>query len=254
VKALDAHDVDAWYGALLRKVSPTTAKFYLAEVRRSFRLAVARGWMDRNPADAVERRAPEPVERLPFTLDEVQALLGVTRGTEWETMILLGLCLGAREMDCARMRWEAVNWEARSITWLPAKKARFRKPVTLALVNPLAAHLEERRKATGFMCPEMAERTVSAVSASFVRRIMPAAGVDPCRTSREVGNAMARKSFHSLRHTLATLLQSAGVADLVARRITDHASAAVAEGYRHGDAEMTRDPLERVLVPFTKVS
>ena len=53
-------------------------------------------------------------------------------------------------------------------------------------------------------------------------------------------------SFHSLRHTAATLLRMTGSSEAVAREIIGHDSASVDRGYVHMDAGAMRDALNRL--------
>jgi len=53
-------------------------------------------------------------------------------------------------------------------------------------------------------------------------------------------------SFHSLRHTAASLLKNAGVSDVVARDIIGHDSAAVSASYTHIDQQTERSALDKL--------
>lgn len=259
------------YAAAIRKfghanlpldaITPTVARAYVATLAtkesasvramcgplsRIMERARDEGLVSRNPfAGAVPKRSQSANVRLTFTREDVVKLLKHATG-DWKTLILLGLCTGARIGDCAAMT--AGNIHGDSIQWTPAKKSRKGKPVVLPLVEPLASHIRTL-PASGPLCPELSKVEISGrngLSCKF-GEVLKAAGIDTGESATSSGRMWHARTFHSLRHTLATWLAETGAEESLRRRIVDHESAAVHAGYLHYGIETLRQSLTRAL-------
>ena len=66
-----------------------------------------------NVAEAVDLLEEDPDKRLPFSVEQVRALLEVA-DTEWRGLILLGFYAGMRLGDAARLTWGNIDLENRA--------------------------------------------------------------------------------------------------------------------------------------------
>lgn len=251
ITAVATKDIDAWLEKLAESNSASTARHRLLVLRGVFAFAVKHGVIDRNPALAVETPKANPATREPFTAKEVGKMIVQARaeGGDMQTLFLLGLCTGARLMDCASMRWDAVDLDAGRLSYIPRKKRRTGHAATVSLVDPLLGHLRDAKRSSAFLCPSLQSYTASHVSRLFAD-FMARAGVAGSQVKTDRARVFHTKSFHALRHTVATLLAEAGVDELVRRRITDHEDKKVAEIYSHVSVESTGRALNQVLAPF----
>lgn len=246
--SLTARDVQTYATDRLKAgMSPQSVRGEVTHLSSIFKLAHAQGQIEKNPAAAVDIPDGTPEERQPFTEGELRALMSEAKGTEWETMIYLGLYTAARLGDCAKMKWEHVDLVGGGLKWTPEKTDRKRKKQAVPLALPLASHLEtlagtDKAQESPFLCPHLATLAKATISEHF-SNLIRRAGVDAAQVTRANGKKFVTKSFHSLRHTNATLLHVQGVASEVRQKISGHASAKVHAGYTHTQAGQLREAL-----------
>ena len=182
--------------------------------------------------------------RRPFTMDEVKAILKMA-DAEWRSMILFGLYTGQRLGDIAQMTWEQVDREAGEIRLQTGKTERLQK---IPIPPPLLKHIKSLPKPAHGQIPlhARAEEIVSiqgkvgSLSIQF-HKIMSDAGIVPKKTHRKSEEesektskrAVAKVSFHSLRHTTTSLLKNAGVSPAIAEEFVGHDSAEMNRVYTH---------------------
>ena len=239
--------------------SAQTVNLNVKIVRSVFAVAHKRGLILRNPAAGVERIDGEPVQREPFTVEEIKRLLHAAPDDEWRGLILLGYHTGGRIGDLSRLCWRSVDLEKRTIAYRPEKTRKQRKDTLVTMGEALHAFLLSLPSADNGnspLFPRMASKKVSGehgLSKTF-SRIMAAAKVDalPVVTSykaktgsKEKGKArkLSRRSFHSLRHTMISLMADAGVSEEVRRKVTAHASGDVHARYTHHATSTLRSAL-----------
>ena len=263
-----------------RKCIERTAKttnHYCSDVAGMFRAAVREGLLLANPCAALEK-LPEhdSTEREVFTVAEVGTLVNVAgdaawqaevfrsvseveeeliqRSADWQGLILLGFYVGARLSDCAAMRWENVNLERKTITFMPAKTSRKRKKLEVPLHPRLCTFLDTRAAQTTKadpLFPALVGAPVGGrhgLSSQFIA-IMDSAKIDR-QTTREgtKGGQRAQhdRSFHALRHSLTSTLANTDVSEVIRRRIVGHESADVHAGYTHTERETLARALGKV--------
>ena len=227
--------------------APRTCSEIIKTINMIFDRALAEGFIAKNPWKGVEKRTGKHREREPFTVEDIKILLNTcdngrrtkAHARDWKTMILLGLCTGARAGDCRSMTWEQIE---RGETWVlsftPSKKSQSGRVVSLPIVEPLRSHLEGLRWKKGALCPSLVNTPVSdrgGISAQF-RTLVDQSGI-PVKVIEGSGNGQdfRSKTFHSLRHTLGSFLLNQGVPEEWRMRILDHDSREVHKGYTHAD-------------------
>lgn len=205
-----------------------------------------------NVADAVERTVGAAEEREPFTVAELESLLAVA-GDEWRGMILLGAFSGLWIADAASLTWGALNLEAGTMAFQPAKTRRTdSKPLTIALHADVMEHFLRVPRGIGNapLFPSLHGRKPGShggLSNEFAR-LMVRAGVDRARGREKqgAGRRFRGKSFHSLRHTMISRLAEAEVSADVRKLISGHDSESSHKRYVHLSLASQREAMAKL--------
>jgi integrase len=227
-----------------------------------FRKAQKLGIIKLNPAEGVETLDCDSERRDPFTMDQVRAILAHAPDDEWRGLILLGLYTGARLGDCSRMRWEHVDLHAGVVRFTPAKTKRGNRGRVVAIpMHPtLHSHLMKLNApddGEAFLFPALGIAKLpghSGLSRRF-QAIMEKAGVSaPVARKRgtashgekNAGREVRSLTFHSLRHTLTSLMHNAGVSAELRMQVTGHSTEDSHARYTHTDVATLREALNSV--------
>jgi integrase len=100
----------------------------------------------------------------------------------------------------------------------------------------------------------MGTKVTAALSKAFAEEILIPAGLMLPRpkhhasadTGRKAKRQVNELSFHSLRHSLVTLLKATGASNSMAQQIVGHDSAAVSERYTHLSASDTTESISKL--------
>jgi integrase len=254
---LSAKDVLSFRDKLLKRVAPSTVNQHVKILRVALNQAKREGLIQTNPAAQVMRvkLAGDEVERRAFTLPELKQILRVATD-EWRGMIAFGLYTGQRLGDIARLTWNNIDTERQEIRFAAAKtKRRIVLPIAAPLFDYLT-NLPAAEDATQPLFPKLAARLRSSNRAGTLSNqfydILVAAGLAPLRSHRGTGKgrgsrrARSQISYHSLRHTVTSLLKAAGVSDAVAREFVGHESAAISQHYTHIETAALRRAAEKL--------
>lgn len=246
-----------------------TARTHMVMLGSIMERAFLRGIIPRNPVKLVRSPAKSatatPKEdresRQPFRPEEIAAILKVLENpdpyfrallrtplhTEWKTATLLGLCCGLRITDATRLRWADFDLEAGTVALIPEKKARKGRTIVLPLAAPLLRHLLAQDRAGEWVTPGLRGRRHNPQR--FID-IVKLAGVDPgishTPSKKDAGRPLRLKTFHSLRHTLLTMLAAAGTEKQLRMLISDHDDPRVNDRYTHGTVERLGAELAKV--------
>jgi integrase len=247
LSSLTASDIQSFLTKRQRKgCSPTTVNLDGKILRTALNSARRQGLISHNPAEAVELPAIKTVQRATFSAGEVSILLSTADG-EWKNLIMLGYFTGARLGDCVRMRWNAVDFTAGTLTFTPEKTKNRggNTEVVLPLHPELAAHLEKiavADTAEKFISPHMAELTPGGrhgLSEGF-KRIVVKAGLDLQTVQGYGSRSISKRTFHALRHSFTSALANANVPPELRMKLTGHTSEAVHRGYSHHELAVLR--------------
>jgi integrase len=212
--------------------SPQTANLSIDVVSAALNAALRQGYIQRNPATAIENLSVKTGERETFTPTQVAKLVHSATG-DWSGAILLGYYTGARLSDVANMRWDAIDWRNKVIRFTPSKT---KKPVTIPLHRDLEREL---LKTAGIgrtpIFPSLAGKITagkSGLSGGFAA-VMEKAGIEGKRIKPGGVRTRSSLTFHSLRHSFNSAMANAGVAQEVRQKLTGHASAEMNAQYTH---------------------
>lgn len=241
MQMISAADIQGWYQMRMKSLGPTTVHTRLGFLRRLFQRAYLERVVDRNPVDLVVRNQARVVKRSAFTREEIQKLMGYLESTqdqEWATMLMLGLCLGARLQDCAQMTFEHYDPVAQTFTWRPMKTPE--RVQTVPVVEPLLSWVKAllAQRKSGPLCPRLVGMSGASLSNQFAKRLTT---VGIGQDARACGaRRLKQRSFHCLRHTLPSWLLAAGVDERTSMAIVGHHSKEVHQGYTHAEMDAMR--------------
>lgn len=236
----------------LKRVSFGTVSRYLISLRAAFNSAVQDGLISRSPFVACNMQKlapanmPRKTQRMPFTLQEMAHIL-TQFPPIWRDISLLSFATGGQRLgDVCCMKWESVDFFNNTVTFTTQKTG---KRISSPMV-PILRAMFERRYVAGevYVFPDMAKtymRASSWVSTEFTS-LLRASGIlkdSDCDLSGS-RRRVSEKSFHSIRHTVVSMLRSSTMftADL-AREIVGHDSEAIERAYFTAAPEAKMDGL-----------
>ena len=230
--------------------SARTCNLAMKIIGAAFNSARRQGFITTNPVEALESLPSKSAARETFTSEQLVALLTVSSG-EWRAAIIFGYYTGARLLDVARVRWDAIDLPGRCVRYTPRKTGR-------ELLIPLHSELENcllemscPDNGRAFVFPSLAAKAGKGtggghgLSATF-NRIMTKAKVAGTFTQPQKGKGRATQtlSFHSLRHSFNSAMANAGVAQELRQKLTGHASAEMNAIYTHHQLGSLRGAIE----------
>ena len=239
-------DIKAWVDARRAEVRYGTVRKALGAVRAAFEWAVDAQILNTNPCTGV--RVPpdtkgEKVVHEAFTLDEVRLLLDKLPD-EWASAVRC--CLGTygqRLGDILALKWEAFDWQTRTVHLITGKTAReLHQPMQPDFYAWALARYEAAQKTGGeaaiYVHPTLRRHTnPSAEFTQLVRLHNIGLQGKNLAGSRRTWHS---KTFHSLRATVATMLQASGVSQGLAMELVGHDSAVVHAAYIRPTTEQLR--------------
>jgi integrase len=250
VAALSAEDIAKFRDAEARERSRATANLSLKVLRICFGEAERRGLLTTNPARRVSvlKLRGERTHRRPFTLDELRRLLDVAGDSEWRGLILLGIYTGQRLGDLARLAWQQVDLDKRTVRFVQQKTGhRLELPLAKTVQDYLLT-LSAPDDPKAFVFPQSARTAdvkIGTLSNQF-HELLEQVGLAKTRThqaekeGRNARRVTSELSFHSLRHSAVSLLKASGATDAMARAIAGHETTAMSEHYTHLSADDLR--------------
>lgn len=233
----------------------------LKVVRALFRTGGKQGHLTFDPSQGVKltsrksKGQAQQVTREILDAAELDVILAKASG-EWLTATMLGRYSGARLGDCVRMRWSHVDLAEKIIRYSDQKTGKkYAVPIHRRLYEHLLA-LAGSDDPHGLLTPTLAKKDTggcNGLSAQF-QKIMANAGVDTMtvdtkaleKVDGKASRTLARRSFHSLRHTYNTELANADVSQEVRRKLVGHSSDDVNDIYTHLDLALFRTAIDKL--------
>lgn len=209
----------------------TTINKALAALRRVLESALAEGIVTHNAAKTCRSLATkDSTQRAPFTLAEIRALIDHRQTSdEWKGAIIIGAQTGLRLSDILSLSDK--NIEGTRLVIVTAKTG---KAVTVPLTPACIDWIGERK---GDFFPELKAQKKGTTSTQFVR-LMEKAGVP--KVIELHGGMIAERTFHSLRHTFASMLAEADIHADIRQKLTGHSSSKIHQRYTHHDQSLDR--------------
>ena len=235
---------EAFAEHMARNFSAGTFNKYRTLLRGVWKALAETARLKANPWDAIRLKRQAPHARRALTADELRRVLAAAAG-ELRVLFAVGAYTGLRLGDCATLRWETIDMEARTLTVTPRKTARrgLAAAVTIPLHPSLYAVLDETAKGArrGPVMPQTAsdyERDSASVT-DRVQRVFRSCGIETCSRNGG-GRAKVDVGFHSLRHTFVSMSANAGAPLAVVQSLVGHSSPQMTMHYYHGTTDAAR--------------
>ena len=213
-------------------------------------------------AEVTKYKLPKEAEhREPFTVEQVQKLIGAAEG-ELRGLLTVLYFTGLRAGDAVQLQHKN-RVVVQKIGSAPVRKIFLKTAKTGADINIIEHPLLTKMLAEvcgdstkGPLFPELAaayQRDPHLIIKRFNRLMARAFGKDFERTEERTGIgvlAIARFGMHSFRHSLATHCATAGVPIAIVQKWLGHASSMITRAYQHVGTE----DQERVVAAIPKLA
>lgn len=220
-----------------RGVSPKTWNDTLKLLRAAFKHIAPDGSV--NPFSGIPTREVETIYRIPFTPDELNAILEAAKDDDFIRPILItGICTAMRRGDCCLLKWKDVDLKNEFIT---VKTAKTGQTVTIPIFPLLLAEISKKEPSEAYVFPKQAEMYLKNPDGITlrVRKILALAGFKDGDQKRDlIENGTFRgeihaerkeglrrasiRDFHSFRVTWVTIALTAGVPLELVQKVTGH--------------------------------
>jgi integrase len=243
-------------------LAPRTVQYIHVTLHKALKQAVMDGLISRNVTDAVKPPQAHKKEVKPLTPAEVASLLSAASGDRLETLYVTAVHTGLRRGELLGLKWTDIDLDARTLsvqrsldkdgTFNPPKRNKSRRTVKLtpqateALKGHRARQNEERLQLGllwedwGLVFPNRSGKPMNADNL-YHRNFKP--------LLKKAG--LSGFTFHSLRHTCATLLLSKNVNPKIVCEMLGHATISqTMDTYSHvmpGMSDVAADALESAL-------
>lgn len=245
-------DVLAWLMDRRSQVRAATCKKALTALRSAFAWAVDAGYLSNNPFVNIKVQPDSREEKVvheAFTLEEIRLLIQKLPD-EWSSAVRC--CIGTygqRLGDILSLRWEQFDFNSGVVRMVTGKTGRvLTQPMMPDFRAWALARCESARARGGdaatWVFPKLRRHTNPSYEFTQLVRLH---GIG-LKGSSAGGHRRTwhSKTFHSLRASVATMLQAAGVSQGMAMELVGHESAAVHSVYIRPSAEQLRDAAEKL--------
>ena len=236
LREITREDLDQFAADRGRAVGPSTLRKNLTVLSKVFRMGVRWGVLEASPAVDLEKPA-EPTHKTRNLSGEERTRL-LEHAEPWlRPMIRLALATGLRLGEVVTLTWENVDRKANVLHVSEDTKTGTRAvplgAAALAVLDELVRHL---RSPYVFAGPEGAGYLTTRARNRISQRTVAAA--------RAAGIEDA--SFHTLRHTAASLMVRAGVPLYEVQRVLGHSTPVMTQRYSHLRPEDLRDAVKKL--------
>lgn len=214
-----------------------TTNYYMSVLRRIFEAALQRDLIAKNPLRGIKAMPTgDSTSRLPFTAAEVRRIIDQAATEEWKGLILLAAHTGLRCGDLLRL--SSANIDGTRLKVMANKTAKKSGDVLqIPLTPPCLAWLDGRK---GELFPSIRILKSTTTSQTFCRFMRAAQVAQVIVLAPGDPPKIARRSFHSLRHTFTTWLAEADIHSDIRRKLTGHHSDGIHGKYSHHNEALDR--------------
>jgi integrase len=223
-------------GELEPGLSPKTVRYHRSILAMALKLALKWNLVSRNVAELVDPPTAQKFKVPSIDVEQARILLAAIKGDRMEALFSVALSLGLRRGEALGLRWQDVDFEARTLR-VNQSLARINKGLVLSqpktekskrvlrLPESLAVKLREHRTR------QLEERMGAGakwVDSGLVFTTRIGTPIDPRKVKRRLDAIITNASLphfrvHDLRHFCATLLFAQGAPLKVVSEMLGHA-------------------------------
>jgi len=252
-----------------RGLAPSTLNTDMTVLSAAFNAALRQGHIRVNPCLAIESLKDKTQRKGVFTPEQVTAILGAIEDMEfaaprggklpkdrnealrrdWKGLVLVAFYSGLRLGDAANLRFKHIDLvsEIKTLRLDQGKTGAEIVIVIHPVLEDYLLSLSAPKTDEAFIFPTLAQRNIAALSKAF-GKIMERAHIEQRvirekSESSESGRKVFALSFHSLRHSLTSILANAGVPEETRMELTGHKERAVHQRYTHRELQRLADAI-----------
>lgn len=171
---------------------------------------------------------------------------------EMQTLLYIAIYTGARLSDCCLLKWENVAFDNNILRFKPTKtKNTSSALVTVPLLPPLKQELVKHlNNEDEYIIPHVAQRycrNPSGISQD-IKKLLTKAGIKTMVKAKDAETRrkkpITKYSFHSFRHTFASVAIQSGIGIETVRQILGHSHTSMTSHYTHIDDDTKRKALQ----------
>ena len=252
-------------------LSAQTITHYHRLLHNCLRTALRLQLIPTNAAEAVTPPRPAQPDMRALTPDELQTLLGHITDLDFHCLVELAAGTGARIGEALAIRWADVDLDGRrlrierAMVYTPGQGISYslpktdagRRSISLALVTVESLREHRRRQLESRLRNANVWEDNDLVFCDAVGRPLPSYIVSQRFTRAAKAAGLTHTTFHTLRHTHATLLLRGGVSDKLSAQRLGHANANVTRLiYQHVQPDLAdgiADVVDVLLRPAAKL-
>lgn len=218
---------------------------------------------DDNPFSGIAKKRESSESRHAFTKAQLQAIwlkledeaYYMLHKGEMIAVYVLALYSGLRCGDCCLLRWQDVDLANAVLTVKPSKTRHSNgKAVIIPIAQPLHDALISMlpyRDDTDYVFPRVAKRYLRNADGIYkdTTALLEASGIaTKIDTEGQRQRKAVKYSFHSFRHTTATMLAEKGISPLVIKEVMGHSTVDMTAHYSHVGLAAKRKALAALAV------
>lgn len=223
-------------------LAPATVKHVLVVVRQLINKAIAWGmWSGENPVKKIKLPKLNNRRERFLTRQEANALLAELKNTsaQLHNIALLSLHTGMRAGEIFALKWGHIDAENGLIHVADPKSSRARKAIMTATIKELFQSLPSGEP-SDFVFHSRVAGPIKEVSHAFDR------AVNKLGFNNGITDRRQKVTFHTLRHTFASVLAIKGRPILTIKDLLGHQSLAMTERYSHLTPDHKKQAVEDI--------
>lgn len=236
-----SEDIAVEYAADLwgKGISAATFNYHRASLLAITNAIGRKYGIDRNPWNAVERKADEQQTRRTLTGAEINTLLdNAGSDAELYVLVMLGAYAGMRLKDAALLKWNDVDLTHRMIEYRPFKTRRRNKTAMVPITGDLLKALSNLDTSADYVLPKIAgqyhnrydylKKSLLAV----IRTVSPDVDHEGAMQRQQTRKAAG---FHALRHYFCSTCANKGIPAAQLERMTGDQAKTLSKYYVRGE-------------------
>jgi integrase len=254
--------IDAWTVELKgRGLAESSIRTAYTVLRAVLDTAVRDKAIAQNPAQAVRRPKVTGKEAAYLTPDQVRSLIVATEGSRYAPLFALLVNSGLRRGEALALHWSDIDFDAKllrvrgtlarvdgELVVTETKTAKSRRVIPLSpAAEKVLRDMRTRQMAERLRAGPIWQPTPYAFTTELGEPCDPRNALRALKAAAKRANLPSTVGLHTLRHSAASVMLSAGVPLKVVSEIFSHASVAITgDVYGHVSPDVSREALTRL--------